>query len=219
MLATWVDLLPVCLYDVAHSYLPGRKEILDGMLGANLVCFQVRSTRCSHQIISFAHLSSRPTHTPGTSYPRVCACAGTKRPHAPSWHRRYPITRSLIPATLTPHLPPPCLLLPLNSLTQRNTSVSMHKVTSSLWGIALLGSMPRGLNEIREVHTAFRIGTGGTDRRIVGCALTFSLSWMSSARYMRTRRLLLDGTSSTLSRVLCRRHVPSYVNIRVIPDR
>ena len=28
-------------------YIPGRKEILDGMLGANLVCFQVRPTRCS----------------------------------------------------------------------------------------------------------------------------------------------------------------------------
>jgi len=79
--------------------------------------------------------------------------------------------------------------------------------------------MPRGLNEIREFHPAFSIGTGGTDLRIVGCALTFSLSWMPSARYMQTRRLLLDGTSSTLSKVLCRRHVLSYVNIRVDPDR
>lgn len=74
--------------------LPRRKEILDGMLGANLICFQVSCTsipsayarRLCVVISTWKHVadgsrsSCRRTLIRDISRRRACACAGTRSP-------------------------------------------------------------------------------------------------------------------------------------------
>ena len=62
----------------------GRKELLDGMLGANLVCFQVRFYLYPLSLPFFLMLINRPTPTVATSSQPASVCAGMKPIHTGS---------------------------------------------------------------------------------------------------------------------------------------